>query len=223
MWKPIEGYEGFYEVSDSGDIRSLDREIVKSNGVLQFRRGKIKKQTEDCDGYLTVKLSKNNHDVRFPVHVLVAEAFVDGWFIDAEVNHIDFDRKNNNASNLEWVSHADNVAHTINAGRHVCNTNLTGVNNPNYGNHKLSEKYMKDKMLSKEKNSRPGMMNGRSVPIMMILPDGSTKVFGYIAECAKYLIENGYTRGKGVQSISSRISHSAKNGRSSYGLNFEYV
>ena len=223
MWKSIDGYDGIYEVSDDGTVRSLDREIVKSNGVTQFRHGETKKLTENKDGYLTVKLSKDGSDVRVPVHILVAKAFVDGWFDGAEVNHIDFDRKNNNASNLEWVTHAENVSHTINAGRHVCNTDLIGSNNPNFGNHALSERYASNKLLSKEKNSRPGIMNGRSIPITVIFPDGDTISFGYITECADYLIRNGYARAKNVLSVSARISSSAKNGKSSYGLRFKYA
>ena len=58
-WKPITGFEGIYEVSDTGRVRSLSRDIVKSNGVVQHRTGRLKKNITTPDGYFVVNLSKS--------------------------------------------------------------------------------------------------------------------------------------------------------------------
>jgi len=221
LWQEIDGYEGYYEVSNFGRVRSVDRYITKSNGVTQLRKGKIKTQTDNTDGYSTVNLSKDGKDTRVGVHILVANAFVDGKMDGYEVNHIDFDRHNNHFSNLEWLSHHDNVLKSIDAGRHVCCTNLFGENNPNYGNHILSEKYM-DKDLAIEKQSRPGAKNGRSLPIELIC-DNFSKHFSYIRECAAYMINNNLCSAHNLDNVSARISYAAKNNKKYNGYSFRLV
>ena len=218
-WKPITGYEDYYYVSDTGIVKSIDRDVVRSDGVVQRRRGRIKKQRLNKDGYATVKLSRDGVDKIFPVHSLVAREFVDGWFEGAEVNHKDFDRLNNNASNLEWMSHKDNVAYTINNGRHICTRDITGSNNPNYGNRKLSEKYKNDKELSIEKNSRPGERNGRARSVVMSFGEYDYR-FGCLSHCAKYLIDVGISKSKSVSSLATKISQSAKSNTPYLGLRF---
>lgn len=119
IWKPIADYEEYYEISNLGRVKSLPRTIVKSNGVIQNRKERIRKLSKDKDGYLIVGLNLNGTSVKKHVHTLVAEAFLDGKFNGAEVNHRDFDRTNNCSDNLEWVSHRDNVSYTIKANRHI--------------------------------------------------------------------------------------------------------
>lgn len=221
-WKPITGYEEFYEVSNYGNVRSLDRYVTKSNGVIQRRTGRLKAQTYDSDGYKNVKLCKDGRERRYKTHVLVAKEFVQGYFDGAEVNHLDFNRENNNCDNLEWVTHKENVAHTIYHGRHVSNRNLLGTNNPNFGNHKLFKIYELDKNLAKEKQSRPGVLNGRATPIRAII-DGEKYDFDYIGECAKYLIDNGKTGSKSVNSVSSYISKALKSGNTYCGNKFSLL
>lgn len=220
LWKPVSGYENYYEVSNLGRVRSIDRVVTRSDGVEQLRRGKIKAQTVSYDGYMTVHLSLGGSDKRLPVHRLVADAFVSGRFDGAEVNHKDFDRTNNSADNLEWVSHKDNVAHTISAGRHVCNRDLSGSNNPNYGNHKLRSVYASDKSLSKEKQSRAGSSNGRAVGVLMC--GGAADVsFGTIKECAKYMVDTiGITNVK-IETVAFKISQCVKSGGQYLGFTFK--
>jgi hypothetical protein len=100
IWYPIEGYEGLYEVSNFGRIKSL--------GNNKTRKMKILKTVEGRDGYLLVNLSKNGKVKSFQVHRLVAEAFIPNWFDNQEVNHIDEDKKNNHIDNLEWCEHKYN-------------------------------------------------------------------------------------------------------------------
>lgn len=220
-WKPVVGYEGYYEVSNTGLVRSVNRIVEKSNGVQQTRYGKIKKQWENPDGYLTVKLSKDGEDRRYPVHVIVATAFISADGDGLEINHKDYDRKNNNVNNLEWISHKDNIRHTLDGGRHITQIrDMSGRNNPNYGNRKLSQKYKNDKEYAKEKQSRKGVSNGRATPIEMIDRNGNIISFPYITKCAEYLIEHGYTKAKNVYNVAGVIGQCVRKNTMRYEHSF---
>lgn len=221
-WKPITGYEGYYEVSDNGNVRSVDRYITDSKGRTYLRKSIIKKQTLDKDGYPTVKLSKNGNDERIPVHKLVALEFVSGYMPCLEVDHIDFNRKNNKSDNLKWSTHKDNVEHTVDAGRHVCCSDISGSNNPNYGNHVLSEIYRNDKELSKQKQGRPGSQNGRSRSVS-ISNDISSFIFGTLSECAAFLIDSGLSNSSNVSYLSTLISRNAKQNKPYAGFNIKLL
>ena len=108
IWKDIEGYEGYFQVSDSGNVRSLDRIIVDCNGVSKRIRGFAKKITINADGYRVVTLSKNGKDKVFFVHRLVAFAFIPNPNGYEFINHKDENKSNNNISNLEWCTCAYN-------------------------------------------------------------------------------------------------------------------
>lgn len=100
-WKPIKDYEGLYEVSNLGRVRSLDH----YDSLGRFRHGQILKQCYDGKGkYLHVNLSGKSTNV----HRLVAKAFIDNPHDYKEVNHIDEDKTNNCALNLEWCTHKYN-------------------------------------------------------------------------------------------------------------------
>ena len=96
-WKPIEGYEGLYEVSDLGRVKSL-----------KFGQEKILKQQKDGWGYLQVNLCKDGHTKTLRVHRLVAEAFIQNPNNLETINHKDEVKTNNAATNLEWMSVKDN-------------------------------------------------------------------------------------------------------------------
>jgi len=97
QWKPIQGYEGKYEVSDMGNVRKVGYGIMlpwKSNS-----------------GYMYVKLRNGNERKMHYIHRLVALAFCKGEFAGAVVNHINENKTDNRAVNLEWVSQLANVNH----------------------------------------------------------------------------------------------------------------
>lgn len=102
-WKPVKGYEGRYEVSNLGRVRSLKR--ATTNGV-------VLKQTIK-HGYMHVCLSKENKPSTKRVHRLVAEAFIANPMGKPVVNHIDGDKTNNAASNLEWATNSENELHSF--------------------------------------------------------------------------------------------------------------
>lgn len=222
-WRDVKGYEGYYEVSEYGNIRSLKRTIIRSDGVKQERSAKDKSVFITPDGYLYVKLSKDGIDKRKPVHAIVAEAFLTGWFEGAEINHIDYDRKNNHYTNLEWITHADNIKHTIIGGRHISQIrDMAKENNPNYGNRSLHQKYNKNKDLAKEKQSRPGVSNGRATPITIITESGEKISFPYIQKCAEYIISSGRSKAKNVLSVAGAIGVCARNNKKRYGCTFKF-
>lgn len=113
-WKPIENFEGYYEVSNHGEIKSLKR-LIKHNGSkngFQKIREKILRQRTGPHGYKSVILSKDAVHSTFLVHRLVATAFCSNPFKKEQVNHIDGNKMNNNAENLNWVTQSENVKHT---------------------------------------------------------------------------------------------------------------
>lgn len=98
MWKPINDYEGLYEISSYGRIKSL-----------RGKKPKYLKPQNDSRGYLQIGLNKDGIRKNYKVHRLVALHFVEGYFDGAVVDHIDTDRKNNHYSNLRWVTHLENA------------------------------------------------------------------------------------------------------------------
>lgn len=180
--------------------------------------------TLDTDGYYQISLSRDGKTIKRHLHRIVAETFVDGRFDEAEVNHIDFDKSNNAASNLEWVSHRDNIQYSYQNGRHDDRLkNQIGSGNNNFGNHKLHERYLNDPDLSKEKQGRPGAQNGKATAVRMHLLDGTSIDFAYLQACAKYLMDHSMVRGKRLDCIATRISQVAKSHTKYRGLQFDLI
>ena len=98
IWKDIKGYEGLYQVSNFGKIKSLSK-----NNHNYGENGKILKGINN-KGYLRVGLSKNGKAKQYPIHRIVAETFIDNVYNLPCVNHIDENKMNNRADNLEWCS-----------------------------------------------------------------------------------------------------------------------
>lgn len=118
IWKDVENFEGYYQVSNTGRVRSLTRTIATSGGHLTTYKGRELKLKTDKYGYSVAFISKRTEGIRksVTVHRLVATAFlkmVDG---KDSVNHIDGNKKNNNVSNLEWVTCKENTQHAIKNG-----------------------------------------------------------------------------------------------------------
>lgn len=116
IWKDISGYEGIYQVSSLGRIRSLDRTILDKNNVEYKAKGKIRKISCTGKGYQDIQLSKEGRSKMFFIHRLVAETFLDNPESLPIVNHIDGNKSNNHIGNLEWVSNSDNINHAISTG-----------------------------------------------------------------------------------------------------------
>lgn len=109
-WLPVVGYEGIYEVSDHGRVRSLDRTIRHRNGHVTRRRGRVLRLSSTVSGYPQAGLRSGDRDGQRLVHRLVAEAFIGPCPEGMECRHLDGNRRNNSPSNLAWGTHAENVA-----------------------------------------------------------------------------------------------------------------
>ena len=102
IWKDIKGYEGIYMVSNLGRVKSLDRTPDKDVGILRNRKGVIFKGVATTSGYKTVGLNKNKRTKSFRIDNLVAKAFIPNSNNKASVNHINGDRGDSRAKNIEW-------------------------------------------------------------------------------------------------------------------------
>lgn len=110
VWKPVVGYEGLYEVSNTGIVRSLDKikdGYADSTYLLSARI----MRTRVIQRYESVGLTKEGKQKNKRVHRLVAEAFVYNKHSKPYVNHIDGNKLNNSATNLEWVTSKENSQH----------------------------------------------------------------------------------------------------------------
>ena len=116
IWKPIKDYEGLYEVSSIGRVRSLGREIIDSKGRKQCFKERILKLQYDRYGYLYVPLRNRDNRKKFKVHRLVAEAFIPNPDNLPQINHIDGNKDNNKVENLEWCTNKYNVLHAHETG-----------------------------------------------------------------------------------------------------------
>ncbi len=117
-WKPVRGYENLYEVSNTGQVRSLPREVPFINGSIRKLNGKILKPLVNHSGYLYVCLALDGVQKSKFVHRLVAESFISNVDNALEVNHIDGNKHNNCVDNLEWVTHKYNIQHSFATGLH---------------------------------------------------------------------------------------------------------
>jgi hypothetical protein len=116
MWKDIKGYEGLYQVSNFGRVRSLDHIIITKCGNSMLIKGRMKKPTSDSNGYMVVNLQSRESKKLFKVHRLVAQAFIPNENCKPEVNHKDGKHDNNCVSNLEWCTSEENIKHALDNG-----------------------------------------------------------------------------------------------------------
>ena len=108
IWRDIKNYEGLYQVSNLGRVKSLSRYIRHWRGGLLFREGRIMTPRVNKYGYLQLSLNKNGKYKTFTVHQLVAKAFVPNPNKFPAVNHIDENKTNNIVDNLEWCENKYN-------------------------------------------------------------------------------------------------------------------
>ena len=110
IWKDIKGYEGLYQISNMGRVKSLSKQWVARNGIKHHKE-KILKIAIGKRGYYTVNLCKNKIRKSKYVHQLIAEAFIpnpNNWLY---INHKDLNKTNNKIENLEWCTHKENMQH----------------------------------------------------------------------------------------------------------------
>jgi hypothetical protein len=121
-WRAVVGYEGHYEVSRSGLVRSLDRHDAAGHRIL----GRLMKSRADKDGYPCLTLTLGQRRKSLKVHRLVLEAFCGPCPYGMEAGHLDGDPSNASIDNLKWITGKENMAHRD----HVHNTQARGQSSP---------------------------------------------------------------------------------------------
>jgi len=206
------------------EVNGRQYRINRKGQIYNYFRNDFCNVRLSGDGYPIVRLGDWRKRKQFSVHRLVATYFVYNPNPEeyVEVNHLDFDRTNCDAENLEWCTHRQNILYSCDAGRYGVNTK--GENNPNFGNRKLSKIYAENLEYAKEKQGRPGIKNGRCVPLKMISPDNKVEeIFNYIGECADYILSNEIFPYK-KESISLNISKCINGEKDSYyGYKFQAI
>lgn len=117
VWRPFPLAEGRYEVSNKGQVQSIPHIEARKDGRTVSVTGRIIKQGEHYKGYKRVQLRIDGKPKSFFIHRVVAMAFIPNPNGLPEVNHIDEDKKNNNAANLEWCTHLENSRHGTRGAR----------------------------------------------------------------------------------------------------------
>jgi hypothetical protein len=134
-WKDIIGYEGLYQISNFGRVKSLGKFQNAKLGSIAFRPEKILKGSPDTKGYLRVKLQRNTIKKNCKIHRLVGEMFIPNPLSKPEINHKDGIKTNNYYWNLEWATSSENNQHAFDnklkimpKGENVYNAKLTSKN-----------------------------------------------------------------------------------------------
>lgn len=118
IWKDIPGYEGSYQASTDGNIRSVDRIVVRSDGVRKPLTGVVLSPSKNASGYYNVSLRKDGKARSFLVSRLVAITFLPNPSGLPEVNHKNEIKTDNRIENLEWISRLDNCNYGTRNDRH---------------------------------------------------------------------------------------------------------
>lgn len=131
IWKDITGYNGLYQVSSMGRVRSIDREVITSNGNIMHYKGKMLKLRQK-NGY-SYALLCNKKEQTMRVHRLVAMAFIPTDNDSMQVNHKNGNKSDNRVENLEWCTASENQKHsyhTLNRKRSSAWKGIKGDKHP---------------------------------------------------------------------------------------------
>lgn len=194
-WRDIAGYEGLYQVSNLGRVKSLDK--IRRDG--HFVKGRILSLLTDSRGYLFVHLYKNGKEshVAKRVHRLVAEAFLSNSEDKPEIDHIDADPKNNRVDNLRWATRKENMNNPI------CIAKQRIVQ---------KGKKASEETKAKMRGPRKRLQNGNHPMARKVIAVETGQIFGTIKEAAE-----------AIHRAPNAIRCALKNGWTSGGCHWEYA
>ena len=115
-WRPVVGWEGWYEVSHLGNVRGTSRTSVRSDGTTQTWPGRSLRLLHRHDGYVCIHLSRPGKRKMVRVHRLVGEAFLEPAHTTETINHKNGSKSDNRVVNLEWATRTENTNHSIQIG-----------------------------------------------------------------------------------------------------------
>lgn len=186
IWKDIQGFEGLYQVSNDGKVRSLDRIINYKDGRARLEKGHKLKPHADKKGYTRVTLCKNNKCKPYLVHRLVAMAFIPNPNNWPQVNHKDENKTNNTVWNLEWCDRIYNCNYGTRNER-ISNGNKE-ENHWTY-NKPFTEEHKRK--LSENHADVKGKNNPAAKPVLMFTKDGEfIRRFDCVRHAYEYLGKN---------------------------------
>jgi len=138
IWKDVSGYAGLYKVSNLGEVRSVNRAVLKNDNTKQNRIGKLLTAHPEHRGYMQVTLCISGKRKTMKVHRIVMNAFSLNPMMKRTINHKNGIKSDNRLCNLEWSTLSENVIHAFDTG---LNKPLRGETN---GNSKLTEENVID-------------------------------------------------------------------------------
>lgn len=111
IWKDIPGYEGYYQASNTGKYRSVDREVKRADGIVMHIKGRELKLHKGLDDYAVMELSRNGKVHPVLAHRVIAQLFLDDFDPNLTVNHKNGDKFNNSVENIEMMTLEENLHH----------------------------------------------------------------------------------------------------------------
>jgi len=151
-WKDIAGYEGLYQISNTGRVKSMAKTVRCKNGATNSYRERVMAKSKKPSGEVKITLSKGGKSKTLLVHRLVAIHFIPNPMNKPEVNHIDGVRDNNVVSNLEWVTSSENQQHAyrigLQEGRKGSAHHMARLTEPDV--EKIRQMYASGKLLQRE-------------------------------------------------------------------------
>ena len=162
-WRAVVGYEELYEVSNQGQVRSVNRTRKGRYECSAKVRGQMLKPMNQ-NGYLLATLRKDGIQKHWRIHRLVADAFIPNENPERNlVNHIDGDKSNNNVTNLEWCTYSENAVHAISNGLWHSTKGKT-INKSAPNSHKRYNSHEIEMILSSDYTAKEiALMLGRTV------------------------------------------------------------
>jgi hypothetical protein len=184
IFKPIKGYEGLYEVSNLGNVKSLERYVNNKHNTLSFHKELILKNVKDNNGYYIVGLHKNGM-IKNGIHRLVAESFIPNPGNKKTVNHKNGIKTDNRVENLEWATYSENTIHSYKNLLQLPNKSALGKFGKYHNRSKSVLQCSKDGLFIKEYGSqleaeRNTNIDGRYISLVCNNKRGRKTAGGYI-------------------------------------------
>ena len=210
IWKDVQGYEGLYQVSNLGRVKSLGRFVDRLASGHCWQKERILKPNKTKYGYLNVRLCKDSRTKDFKVHRLVALAFIPNPENKPQIDHINADKTNNTVNNLRWVTCKENINNPLTLVKKIGKNNyLYGKNLSEETKQKIRKAHLGKKISEETKEKLRGKNNPRSRSIKNL---NTNEVFDSVRNAGKKY-------GVRHSSILYAIKH---NGKCS-GCKWEYV